>query len=70
MKRPWGPEGSENNFLAGSSQKLGARNTAGRLVGIVDSLERKESDPARQERIRVLSAKLASIATENEADLP
>ena len=53
---------------AGSGEKLGARTTAGRLVGIVDSLGRKEHDPARQQRIRDLSAKLAAIAAENESD--
>jgi len=53
---------------AGTSEKLGARTTAGRLVGIVDSLGRKENDPARQQRIRALSAELAAIAAENESD--
>jgi hypothetical protein len=40
---------------AATGEKLMARNTAGRIAPIVESLERKESDPARRKRIRKLT---------------
>lgn len=43
---------------AGTGEKLGAGATAGRLVDIVGSLARKETDPERLERIRRLEARI------------
>ena len=40
---------------AGSGEKLGSAATAPRLVPLVQSLERKESDPQRSARIRSIS---------------
>jgi hypothetical protein len=47
---------------AGSGDKLDASSTAPRLAGIVASLEAKESDDARRERIRDLSLRLGGGA--------
>lgn len=41
--------------------KAYARETAPRILRLVDSLEKKESDPARLERIRALSAQLNAL---------
>ena len=43
---------------AGTSRKLGAQATAGRLARVVASLARKEPDPARRARIEALAAQL------------
>jgi hypothetical protein len=43
---------------AGTSEKLGASATAGRLVRIVGSLAPKEPDPDRRRRIESLAARL------------
>ena len=43
---------------AGSGEKLHTAATALRLARIVESLEKKEGDPARRERIRTLTAML------------
>jgi hypothetical protein len=43
---------------AGSGEKLGTARTASRLASIVADLERKESDPARRQRIVQLAAAL------------
>lgn len=43
---------------AGSGEKLHSAVTAPRLADIVGSLEKKETDPARRDRIRTLSAAL------------
>jgi hypothetical protein len=43
---------------AGSGEKLHSAATAPRLARIVESLEKKEDDPARRARIRALSATL------------
>ncbi len=45
---------------AGAGEKLGSGSTAPRLARIVASLEAKESDPARQQRIRRLAARHAA----------
>ncbi len=42
----------------GSGDKPGSAKTAHRLARIVDSLEAKESDPGRRERIRNIAAEL------------
>ena len=43
---------------AATGEKLGTRATAGRLAGLVASLERKEPDLERARRIRALTARL------------
>ncbi len=43
---------------AGSGEKLHSAATAPRLARIVESLEKKEADPVRRERIRALTAAL------------
>lgn len=43
---------------AGSGEKLHSRATASRIAAVVESLERKEPDPARNARIRALAASL------------
>jgi len=43
---------------AGSGAKLGTERTAPRLAGIVASLESKEMDPGRRDRITTLAAQL------------
>ncbi len=43
---------------AATGEKLGARETAGRLASVIESLDRKESDPERRERIRGLLARI------------
>jgi hypothetical protein len=43
---------------AGSGEKLGTASTTSRLASIVASLEQKEPDPARRERIQRLTASL------------
>ena len=45
---------------AASGEKLGSAATASRLIRIVSSLERKESDPARTQRIRDLVSELSA----------
>lgn len=47
---------------AGTSEKLGASATSGRLARIVASLARKEDDPERRERIERLTARLEEPA--------
>lgn len=43
---------------AATGEKLAARETAGRLVSIIESLERKEPDPERRERMRRVRARI------------
>lgn len=43
---------------AATGEKLAARETAGRLASLIESLDRKESDPRRRERIRRLLARI------------
>jgi hypothetical protein len=50
---------------AGTSSKLGAQATAGRLARIVADLGRKESDPARLARIESLARTLEQQAGPN-----
>ena len=45
---------------AATSEKLMARDTAGRIVPIVESLDPKEADPARRERIQRLVERVRS----------
>ena len=52
------------------SEKLGARATGGRLVGLVQSFEAKESDPSRLRRISVLLHQLESTAPPRPAAPP
>ena len=49
---------------AGSGEKLNSAATAPRLVRIVASLERKESDPQRRARIQQLTERLRAISPE------
>jgi hypothetical protein len=44
-----------------SGEKRGSRRTAARLSKLVDSFEKSETDAARLERIRAISARLASM---------
>lgn len=58
---------------AASGEKLGSRMTAPRLTRVVESLERKETDPARLRRIESIVAGLqalaAQIVAEQEAEM-
>jgi hypothetical protein len=47
---------------AASGEKLLSGRTAGRLTRVVASLEPKEEDPARQERIRVIVRRLSETS--------
>lgn len=51
---------------AGSGTKLGTARTVGRLVEIVRSLRRKETDPVRGARIEAMVARLRARADEQE----
>jgi len=53
---------------AGTGEKLGAAHTAPRLAAIVESLERKEEDEVRRQRIRELTARLEEIAAQRRAE--
>ena len=46
----------------GTGDKLGSERTAHRLAGIVESLQKKEDDPARLERIRRIGGKLRALS--------
>ena len=53
-----------------SGEKLGTARTAGRLIRIVESLERKEPDAARAARIRDLGARLRAAVAADGGELP
>jgi hypothetical protein len=55
---------------AGSGEKLHSAATAPRLARIVESLEKKEDDPARRERIRALTAALKATGSPGWSDRP
>lgn len=51
---------------ATSGEKLGSTATASRLLDVVASLERKEQDPARLERIRSLTQRLSETSANSD----
>jgi hypothetical protein len=51
---------------AASGEKLGSASTAPRLLDVVASLERKEDDSARRERIRSITRRLAEASSQSE----
>lgn len=53
---------------AGTGEKLGAAHTAPRLAAIVESLEQKEEEVARRQRIRELTERLEKIAARRRAE--
>lgn len=53
-----------------SGEKLGTARTAGRLIRIVESLERKEPDTRRAARIRDLGARLRAVVAAEGGELP
>jgi hypothetical protein len=55
---------------AASGEKLGTASTAPRLLDVVASLERKEQDAGRRDRIRAIAGRLAEAATARAPEGP
>ncbi len=53
---------------AAGGRKLGSASTAPRLLDVVASLERKEDDPERLERIRAITRQLAEAAAKAQPE--
>lgn len=53
---------------AGRGEKLGSAATAPRLARVVTSLAKKETDPARSERIRSIAASLRVVEVEGDGE--